>query len=45
MGMTRGQFFSLFMIVIGLAFIIYGWIKGPTPEKPLHNPVGPAPQR
>lgn len=33
MGLTRGQFFSLFMILIGAAFIIYGWVKGPVPEK------------
>lgn len=28
LGMTRGQFFSVFMIVIGLAFIAYGLIAG-----------------
>lgn len=33
MGLTRGQFFSLFMLVIGAAFIIYGWLKGPPPVK------------
>lgn len=26
LGMTRGQFFSVFMVLIGLAFIIHGWI-------------------
>lgn len=28
MGLTRGQFFSLFMIIIGVAFIIHGWVRG-----------------
>jgi phosphatidylglycerol---prolipoprotein diacylglyceryl transferase len=28
MGLTRGQFFSLFMILIGLAFIVHGWLRG-----------------
>jgi phosphatidylglycerol:prolipoprotein diacylglycerol transferase len=29
MGLTRGQFFSLFMILVGAAFIAYGWYRGP----------------
>ena len=29
MGLTRGQFFSLFMILVGAAFIVYGWFRGP----------------
>lgn len=28
MGLTRGQFFSLFMILVGVAFIAYGWYRG-----------------
>ena len=28
LGMTRGQFFSLFMIIIGIAFIAHGWLRG-----------------
>jgi phosphatidylglycerol:prolipoprotein diacylglycerol transferase len=28
LGLTRGQFFSLFMIIVGLAFIIHGWKRG-----------------
>lgn len=32
-GMTRGQFFSLFMVVAGLAFIAYGIWRGPLPAK------------
>jgi phosphatidylglycerol:prolipoprotein diacylglycerol transferase len=28
LGMTRGQFFSLFMIIIGIAFIVHGWLRG-----------------
>ncbi len=31
MGLTRGQFFSTFMIVAGLAFILYGVIAGRKP--------------
>jgi phosphatidylglycerol---prolipoprotein diacylglyceryl transferase len=31
LGMTKGQFFSLFMVVIGVAFIAYGWLKGRAP--------------
>ncbi|SKB08931.1 phosphatidylglycerol:prolipoprotein diacylglycerol transferase [Prosthecobacter debontii] len=30
LGLTRGQFFSVFMIVIGLAFLAFGWSRGPT---------------
>jgi len=26
MGLTRGQFFSLFMIAAGLAFIAFSWL-------------------
>jgi phosphatidylglycerol:prolipoprotein diacylglycerol transferase len=26
-GLTRGQFLSLFMIVIGLLFMAWGWMK------------------
>ena len=26
-GMTRGQFYSLFMIVVGIAFLAYGLVK------------------
>jgi len=33
MGMTRGQFFSTFMIVIGLAFLLYGWLSPGAKEK------------
>ncbi|MEZ0273947.1 MAG: prolipoprotein diacylglyceryl transferase, partial [Roseimicrobium sp.] len=35
MGITKGQFYSLFMIVIGLAFLIFGfkWGKRSTPQK------------
>jgi phosphatidylglycerol:prolipoprotein diacylglycerol transferase len=29
MGLTRGQFFSLFMILVGAAFIAYGWYRRP----------------
>jgi phosphatidylglycerol:prolipoprotein diacylglycerol transferase len=32
MGLTRGQFFSLFMIVIGAAFIAFGWRWGNQPN-------------
>lgn len=28
LGMTRGQFFSVFMVAIGLAFILHGVLKG-----------------
>jgi phosphatidylglycerol:prolipoprotein diacylglycerol transferase len=28
LGMTHGQFFSTFMIVTGLAFVIFGWLRG-----------------
>lgn len=28
-GLTRGQFFSVFMIAVGLAFIAFGCIRGP----------------
>ena len=28
LGMTRGQFFSLFMIIIGIGFITHGWLRG-----------------
>jgi phosphatidylglycerol:prolipoprotein diacylglycerol transferase len=28
MGLTRGQFFSLFMILIGIAFIAHAWLRG-----------------
>jgi len=28
LGMTRGQFFSVFMVVIGLAFMIHGVLRG-----------------
>jgi phosphatidylglycerol:prolipoprotein diacylglycerol transferase len=30
MGLTRGQFFSLFMILVGVGFILHGWMRGPT---------------
>lgn len=30
MGLTRGQFFSLFMILVGIGFILNGWMRGPT---------------
>jgi phosphatidylglycerol:prolipoprotein diacylglycerol transferase len=33
MGLTRGQFFSLFMILVGAAFIAFGCIRGPV-KKP-----------
>ena len=33
MGLTRGQFFSVFMIVVGLAFLAFGIIKGPPAAK------------
>lgn len=33
MGLTKGQFFSTFMVVTGLAFIAYGWLFGQRPEK------------
>jgi len=26
MGMTKGQFYSVFMIVIGMAFLVYAWM-------------------
>ncbi len=29
LGLTKGQFFSTFMIAIGLAFILYGVLRGP----------------
>jgi len=32
LGMTKGQFFSVFMVLIGLAFIAYGAMKGRRPE-------------
>lgn len=41
MGLTRGQFFSLFMILIGAAFVIYGCIKGPVPAKVEESPKVP----
>ena len=28
LGLTRGQFFSLFMIVVGVAFLAFGWSRG-----------------
>lgn len=28
LGLTKGQFFSTFMVVVGLAFLIYGWLWG-----------------
>lgn len=36
MGITKGQFYSTFMIVIGLAFLIFGlkWGKRSTPSQP-----------
>lgn len=38
MGLTKGQFFSTFMVVTGLAFIAYGWFFGkrsqPSPAPP-----------
>ncbi len=33
MGLTKGQFFSTFMIVTGLAFIAYGWFFGKRPQE------------
>ena len=33
MGLTRGQFFSTFMIVVGLAFLLYGVIAGRRAER------------
>jgi hypothetical protein len=27
MGLTKGQFFSTFMIAAGLAFILIGWLR------------------
>ena len=33
MGLTRGQFFSVFMVVIGLAFIMNGWVRGSPSDK------------
>jgi phosphatidylglycerol:prolipoprotein diacylglycerol transferase len=33
LGMTKGQFFSTFMIVTGLAFIAYGWFFGKRPQE------------
>jgi hypothetical protein len=33
MGLTRGQFFSVFMVVIGLAFILNGWVRGSPSDK------------
>jgi phosphatidylglycerol:prolipoprotein diacylglycerol transferase len=33
MGMTKGQFFSVFMVLVGLAFIAYGWIRGRGPQQ------------
>ncbi len=32
LGLTRGQFFSIFMIAAGLAFILFGWRKGKRPS-------------
>lgn len=32
MGLTKGQFFSTFMIATGLAFIAYGWFFGKRPQ-------------
>jgi phosphatidylglycerol---prolipoprotein diacylglyceryl transferase len=32
LGMTKGQFFSTFMVVVGLLFIIYGIFWGKTPS-------------
>ncbi len=45
MGITRGQFYSLFMIVIGLTFLIYGlkWGGRSTPSDPLGKGGGPVP--
>lgn len=34
LGLTRGQFFSVFMIVMGLAFLAFGWSRGPRPAGP-----------
>lgn len=28
LGLTRGQFFSLFMIAVGVAFLAFGWSRG-----------------
>jgi phosphatidylglycerol:prolipoprotein diacylglycerol transferase len=33
MGLTKGQFFSTFMIVAGLAFIAHGWFFGKRPPE------------
>jgi phosphatidylglycerol:prolipoprotein diacylglycerol transferase len=33
MGMTKGQFFSLFMILTGAAFILHGALRGRRADK------------
>ncbi len=35
MGLTKGQFFSTFMVVTGIAFIIYGWLFGKRTAPPV----------
>jgi phosphatidylglycerol:prolipoprotein diacylglycerol transferase len=37
-GLTRGQFLSLFMIVIGLLFMAWGWMKPRYPRALLMEP-------
>lgn len=38
LGLTRGQFLSLFLILIGLAFVVTGWIrKRPSPHPALRE--------
>ncbi|MDZ4404080.1 prolipoprotein diacylglyceryl transferase [Prosthecobacter sp.] len=34
LGLTKGQFFSTFMIVVGAAFIAHGWFFGKRPVEP-----------
>lgn len=34
MGLTKGQFFSTFMVVVGLAFLAHGWLWGKRPGAP-----------
>lgn len=32
LGLTMGQFYSLFMVAAGLAFLAFGWLKGDRPK-------------
>ena len=31
-GLTKGQFFSLFMVVAGIGFLLFAWLRGKRPD-------------